>query len=105
MLEIGKHVDMANQTAGILGVLLRNRVDTAIRNYKSEFIKEELHRHRSNPKQLWASLREISPKCNSSGINSLFDEDTNRIIHRDELPGYINTYFAEIGKKIWQNLF
>ena len=30
----------------------------------------------------------------------MFDEDNNRIINRDELPGYINTYFAEIGKKM-----
>ena len=82
----------------------RNSVNTAIRTAKSTFIREELNRHKSNPKKFWRTIRnDILPDTKFQSIN-LIDPVTNLPYNNDEIPTIINEFFANIGPKLARDL-
>ena len=79
---------------------LRNRVEMLIKNYKRNKINDELNRNRTNPKKFWENIQEIWPKAGSVVVHSLNDENSDEMVQGTDLANYINSYFANIGTKL-----
>ena len=82
---------------------LRNMGNVAIRNARNEYVKGQLEIHQKNPQKFWKHISDILP---SKSENQNFDNIKNyknESISKEDLPNYINTYFATIGKKLDDN--
>ena len=79
----------------------KNRTKNFIKRAKSKFIRNCLEDDKSNPKKFWRSINNLLPNKKSSE-NTIFltDQQKNRPIPEEEVPNYINQYFATIGPKL-----
>ena len=81
-------------------IFLRNRVESLIKTFKKDKIKNNLDRNRNNPTKFWKEIRSVIPQETTSVVNSLEDETTGVTYTSDELSDHINEYFATIGEKL-----
>ena len=79
----------------------KNRTKNFIKRAKSEFIRNSLETDKSNPKKFWRTINNLLPNKKSSE-NTIFltDQQNNRPVAEDEVPNYINEFFATIGPKL-----
>ena len=80
---------------------LRNQCLNRVRNCKSNFIKEQLNENFDDSKKFWNTIKKIVPDMkNKNDKFFLIDSTTNKNITQDELPDYINNFFADIGPNL-----
>ena len=82
----------------------RNTVNIAIRNAKSNYIKDELTRNKSNPKKFWRTIHTDILPNNKSQLLNLINPTTNLPYKQEQIPTVINEFFAEIGPRLAENL-
>lgn len=71
----------------------------AIRNARSDFIKDKLSQTSDNPRKFWRELNSlIKQKASSSSIQLVNEAGTQIAPH--EVPEHINTYFSTIGPSL-----
>ena len=84
-------------------IFLRNRVEMTIKTYKREKIYNELQQNQNNPKIFWESINSLIADNAQTNIQRLTDDEG--LVHEgSNLPKYINHYFANIGKKLADNI-
>ena len=76
----------------------------SIKLSKREKIHRELNQSRNNPKKFWENINSVLSKEKRTSIKSLKDEDGPRTYEGQELPELINSYFANIGKSLADNI-
>ena len=83
----------------------RNRVGREIENLRAEYLKSKQEEFKSDPKKFWKSISSIIPnKKQGTGEIWLKDPSSGRDIVKDEVPGYINTFFTDIGPSLaWEH--
>ena len=79
---------------------LRNRVESLIKQYKRTKIQNELYQNIQNPKKNWENIRSILPNDKGREVLRLVDENTDESHVGENLPTYINSFFANIGSKL-----
>ena len=80
---------------------LRNDCLKAVRNAKSNFIKNELNTHAKDPKKFWENITSILPtNSKTNNLIKLKDQTTHEIICEEKTPQYINEFFSGIGDKL-----
>ena len=72
----------------------------AIRQYKTDFIRQQLQRNKNNPRKFWDNIRELLPNAKDNTIKSLYDQPSDKTIDKNELPMYINSFFTSIGENL-----
>ena len=78
----------------------RNKCNRLIREAKSNFIKTNLEANRNNPKKFWRTLNTIlSPKSDSDNTFEFIDQTTKKVIPSTETSNFLNTFFANVGKR------
>ena len=79
----------------------RNETNRAIRNAKSDYIKESIEKNANDAKQFWKKINSILPSHNkgSSTIN-LIDTKLNKPVPREQTATYINNFFSTIGPNL-----
>ena len=84
---------------------LRNECLTRVRNCKSNFIQNELNVNRDDGKQFWNTVKQVIPDSKSKN-NKMFliDEVTNNNVEPQELPDFVNNFFADIGQNLANQL-
>ena len=78
----------------------RNQVQMAIKQYKTDFIRQQLHRNKKNPRKFWDNIRELLPNSKDNIIKSLYDQPSDKTIDKNELPMYINSFCTSIGENL-----
>ena len=78
---------------------LRNRTNIAIRAAKAEYIKDQLHENKDNPKKFWKLINSENSE-NSKTLFNFVNPDTGILRQQEEIPDLINNYFSEIGPKL-----
>ena len=82
---------------------IRNLVNHYIKQARSEFLKEQLENLKDKPNKFWNILNDIINPGNKSNTFKL--TDTQGICMSDiEAAEVINRYFANIGKKLAENI-
>ena len=82
---------------------IRNLVNHYIKQARSEFLKEQLENLKDKPKKSWNILDDIFNPGNKSNTFKLID--TQGICMSDiEAAEVINSYFANIGKELAENI-
>ena len=78
----------------------RNQAEQLLRNCKVNYLKEQLHLNKKNPKRLWGNIRQLIPGKSQSSSNTitLYDKDKACFVDPVKLPNYINDYFSNIGQ-------
>ena len=71
-------------------ILLRNRVESFIKQHKRRKITESLARHRNNPVKFWKEVRTVIPKEKLVDVTSLTDEEKGQRHEGDQLCEHIN---------------
>ena len=79
----------------------RNETNRAIRNAKSDYIKESIEKNANDAKQFWKKINSILPSHSkgSSTIN-LIDTKLNKPVPREQTATYINNFFSTIGPNL-----
>ena len=77
-----------------------NQVQMAIKQYKTDFIRQQLQRNKKNPRKFWDNIRELLPNSKDNTIKSLYDQPSDKTIDKNELPMYINSFFTSIGENL-----
>ena len=79
----------------------RNLSNISVKMARADYIKDQLNTHKNDPKKFWKNIAEIIPnsKSTSSNYSNIHDEDKN-IISLENLPGYVNCFFSDIGIKL-----
>ena len=80
----------------------RNLSNLAVKNAKSEYIKEQLETYKNDPKKFWKHIASIIPNKKSivsQNFNNIHD-DNNDIITQENLAEHVNYYFSDIGLKL-----
>ena len=80
---------------------IRNRVNSQVDKAKGDFIRRKLHQNTRNPKKFWQSINSlIKDKVELDISNIVFrDPDTHDFIQKDNVPDFLNKYFAEISTR------
>ena len=74
---------------------LKNYCTKRIRQYKAEYIKNQIQTNGGDQKKFWESIREIIPNTkNAQCTKNLINETTNEDIPMDQVADYINNYCA-----------
>ena len=80
---------------------LRNDCLKAVRNAKSNFIKNELNTHAKDPKKFWENITSILPtNSKTNNLIKLKDQTTHEIICEEKTPQYINEFLSGICDKL-----
>ena len=80
---------------------LRNECLHRVRNCKADFIKNELNQNQDDIKKFWNTVKTVIPeKKKNSPKLFLIDQKDHRHIAQDDLPNYINNFFADIGQNL-----
>ena len=78
----------------------RNKCNNLIRQAKSHYIKENLALNRADPKKFWRVLNSILKNQVTTNIDFEFvDPMSQRNVPRSETSNFLNTYFANVGKR------
>ena len=78
----------------------RNKCNKLIREAKSNFIKTNLEINRNNPKKFWRILNSVLTTKNDTDNNFEFiNQDTKTRISPSESPNFLNSFFANVGKR------
>ena len=102
MLEFIKNKDKALKKAKKSNLpddwRLRNECLARVRNCKAEFIQGELATNQDDSKKFWNSVKSVIPD-DKGNKNKLFiiDGINNKNVVPEELPDFVNNYFAGIG--------
>ena len=78
----------------------RNRVNCLLQNSKTEYIKESLNIHKDDPKKFLRVLNENLLKGGKHSSDITFNKGNDEYTNITESCDYINTYFADIVKKL-----
>ena len=80
---------------------LRNECLTRVRNCKAEFIQNELTTNQDDSKKFWNSIKTVIPDTkNNRNKMYIIDGITNKNVVPEELPDFINSFFADIGPNL-----
>lgn len=75
----------------------RNFYVDLIRKVKTKYEKEELHKHKSNPKQLWKTIKQIThTQSNKSQFSHLISNKSDP----ESCINSLNNYFSTVGQKL-----
>ena len=68
---------------------------------RADYIKEQLHTFKNDPKKFWKKIAEIisNSKINNSNFSNIHDDNNNLISH-DNLATHINCFSSDIGIKL-----
>ena len=78
----------------------RNKCNQLVREAKSNFIKMNLETNQNNPKKFWRILNSILTPRNDGDNNFEFvDQTTKTSIPPSKAPNFLNSYFANVGKR------
>ena len=79
----------------------RNRTNNSITRVKSQYIQERLNFNQDDPKKFWREINNILPnkKHTTSKIN-LKDQIKKQDINDNNVPDFINNFFADIGPNL-----
>ena len=79
----------------------RNLANVSVKLARAEYIKDQLHTFRNDPKKFWKKIADIIPnsKTNNSNFSNIHD-DNNNLISPDNLASYVNCFFSDIGIKL-----
>ena len=103
MRDRDAYYSRARQTEDIdswnIARFLRNRVQQAIKAYKTEKITEGLDKYKGNPRKFWEYIRDVLPSSKAGSFNILYDS-ASRTIQKQDLPEHINDYFTCIGPEL-----
>ena len=113
LLEFIKDKDKALRTAKrtklhdnwIIAKRLRNECLTRVRNCKANFIQNELDMNSDDSKKIWNSIKQVIPDAKKNKDRMfLIDTITNKEVEPNELPNFINNFFADIGPNLARNI-
>ena len=80
---------------------LRNIANFNVRQAKVDFILKELETHKNDPNKFWKTIKKVFPGKNKARDKTIkLQSETGRVIEKNVIPGYINDFFINIGKKI-----
>ena len=82
----------------------KNRTKNCIQRAKTTYISETLEANNTNPKNFWRAINKILPNNKNKSTNKILlkDSQTHQTITDDNIPNYINDYFATIGPQLAQ---
>ena len=84
---------------------LRNECLARVRNCKAEFIQNELTTNQDDSKQFWNSIKAVIPDTkNNRNKFVIVDNITNENVPPDDLPDFVNNFFADIGPNLANNI-
>ena len=69
------------------------------------YIKDELKQSQNDSGQFWRNIKKLIPNLSHSDFIQLKNEVTGKNLEPDEIPNYINSFFANIGPKLSQNMY
>lgn len=72
----------------------RTEAKRVIRNARANYIRSELHKHKSNPRKFWAEMNKLIKNKEKQNIIELMN-DQNEKISNSNLPGHINAFFHQ----------
>ena len=80
---------------------VRNLANVSVKLARADYIKEQLHTFKNDPKKFWKKIAEIIPnsKTNTSNFTNIHDDNNNLISH-DNLASHIHCFFSDIGIKL-----
>ena len=78
----------------------RNRTNKMIQSSKAEYISDTLHANKNDPKKFWRTLNDNLLKGEKSSSDTTFNKGDNVYTSISESCDYMNSYFADIGKKL-----
>ena len=82
----------------------RNETKSAIKNARSNYIKDNLEIRRHDPQKFWKQINNLIPDNeNSKGI-FLINETDGSENSKADVAGYINDYFTNIGPSLATNM-
>ena len=78
----------------------RNLVNRSVRKARNEYIKTQLDIYKNDAKEIWKHISDILPTIGNTQYFDNILDDENKQIPTEDLPEFINTYFATIGTKL-----
>ena len=76
---------------------LRNTTNANIRRAKRDFISDELETNKDNCKKFWKVIMEVIPSDKKPVERDILLKDNGRRLGRDEVAGFINDFFINVG--------
>lgn len=86
------------------GLDLRKKVVSFIKEAKKLYVTEKLRIHRKDSKKYWKAVQVVLPNSRSTGIEVIFDPESNEIVGGCTAANVINNYFSNIGKNLADGL-
>ena len=75
----------------------------AFHRAKANFIVENLERHKGNGKTFWENIHNLIPNKKAPKVINLFDTTKNVQIPPQNIAGFLNEYFSNIGPMLAKN--
>ena len=79
----------------------RNEVGRAVKNLRSDYLRNQQTTHKNDPKEFWKSISAAFPgKKKSSAQIWLKDLDSGSEIKGDDIPNFMNSFFTNVGPNL-----
>ena len=83
--------------------IARNQTKSAIKNARSNLVKDNLEIHRDDSQKFWRQINNLILENESSKYINLINEIDAAEINKSDVAGFINDYFTNIGPSLARN--
>ena len=79
----------------------RNRIGRDLELLRADYLKNQQEIYKGDPKKFWRSIQSVIPSKKAKGGSIVLKDSNNGLeINADEVPGYINEFFTNIGPNL-----
>ena len=83
---------------------LKNRIQRQLENAEGDYVITTLERAEGDPSRFWREVNKLVNPVTKNLIIKLTNEITGEVVPVEETAAYINNYFANIGKNLYDQL-